>query len=193
MSGLSAAPFWPTLLEWLPADEDPERPQIQLATLDEHGAPDIRTVLLTEFDDEGFWFNTDAASRKAQQLAADARVAIAMLWPGFTWQLCVQGLASPAPRHRLERAYARRSPYLRQLAWQNTAELAQLPHAQRVERWRVFQAEHDVAALEPPEVWTGYLVRPSRLTFWRADAETASQRVEYRLEDGAWTRWLLPG
>ena len=45
-----------------------------------------------------------------------------------------------------------------------------------------------------PESWTGYLVRPDRLTFWRSDAEGPSHRVEYREEPGGgWSTHHLPG
>ncbi|MDM4762120.1 pyridoxamine 5'-phosphate oxidase family protein [Galbitalea sp. SE-J8] len=193
MSGLTAAPFWSTLTEWLPPNDAIDRPQIQIATVDETGAPDIRTVLLTSFDDEGFAFNTDAASRKVAHLAADPRIAIVILWPGFTWQLTIQGAASPATHEQWAAAYAKRSPYLKQLAWQNSLEFAQLPHEERVARWTAFAAEHDLDEIGPSPTWAGFIVRPTRLTFWRSDPDTASQRTEYRLVDGVWERHLLAG
>jgi pyridoxamine 5'-phosphate oxidase len=193
VSGLRAAAFWPTLVEWLPPNDALDRPQLQLATVDPSGSPDVRTVLLTEFDDDGFWFNTDSASRKIEQLRAEPRVALALVWPEFSWQLVVQGVASTAPEEQSRRAYAARSPYLKQLAWQNTAEFAQLPHEQRKQQWAEFTAGHDLDALGPSPTWTGVLVRPTRLTFWRSDPDAASQRTEYRLEGGDWVQTFLPG
>lgn len=178
---------------WLPGDDEVERPQLQLATVDEEGRPDVRTLLLTAWDEEGFLVNTDATSRKAAQLAAHPAVALAVVWPGFTRQLVVRGFAEPADPAAVEAAYRRRSPYLKQLAWQNTAELAQQPREERVRRWSAFRAERDVTGRPPSPTWTGFWIRPDRLTFWESDADGPSHRVEYTAENGAWAVTHLPG
>ena len=182
------------LADWLPANDDPDRPRMQLATVDASGLPDIRTVLLSEWNEDGFSLHTDANSRKVEQLSAFPGAALDVLWPGFARQLVVQGRAERVDGEAERRVYGRRSPYLRQLAWQNTAEVAQLPREERARRWAAFQVEHDLSELEPPRTWIGYLVRPVRLTFWEADADGPSHRVEFRLSDaGSWSRHDLPG
>jgi pyridoxamine 5'-phosphate oxidase len=177
---------------WLPANDDLDRPQITLATVSASGGADARTVLLSEFDEQGFYFHTDALSRKAADIAAEPRVAIVVLWPGFTKQLVIVGTAEVAPPEEIAAVYTRRSLYLQQLAWQNTAEFAQLPHGERVRAWGSFLARH-VDGFGQPENWVGYLVRPTRLTFWQSDPETASHRTEYTLTDGEWVESHLPG
>jgi pyridoxamine 5'-phosphate oxidase len=176
---------------WLPGDDEPERPLLQLATVDESGRPDVRTLLLSAWDAEGFVLHTDSASRKVAQLAAHPAVALALVLPGR--QLVVRGVAEPASPEVLEAGYRRRSPYLKQLAWQNTTELAALPRDERVRRWRAFQADRDVTALPPSPTWTGYLVRPDRLTFWESDPDGPSHRVEYTASGDGWTVAHLPG
>src|SRR3954447_26290291 len=138
------------LIGWLPANDDPDRPRIQLATVDDSGLPDVRTVLLSEWDADGFYVHTDANSRKVAQLAAFPGVALGLLEPGFARQLVVQGRAECADEGEERRVYDRRSPYLRQLAWQNTAELARLPRDERARQWAEFRESHDLAALVPP-------------------------------------------
>ena len=179
-------------LDWLPANDDPERPQITLSTVTEDGWPDARTVLLTAAGPEGFQFNTDAKSRKAAELAANPRVAITVLWPGFTRQLAIVGVAEVAHVDHIAAAYRARSPYLQQLAWLNTAEFARLPLAERESTWAQFEAAH-AGAFEQPVDWTGYLVRPVRLTFWESSPTTASRRLEYTLVDDVWRLDYLPG
>lgn len=179
---------------WLPPNDAPDRPQMQVATVDETGSPDARTVLLSEWDDDGFVFHTDSTSRKADQLRGSPAVALVVLWPGFTRQLVVQGVAEVADRDRLDRAYARRSPYLRQLAWQNTMAVAQLEPTERIDAWRRFTDEHAATEPEAPDTWIGYLVRPHRVTFWQSDPEGPSHRVEFRRSaQGEWTEHHLPG
>lgn len=183
---------WELLTSWLPANEHPDRPQITLSTVDAAGEPDARTVLLSEFDDEGFFFNTDAASRKAADIAAHPTVALTVLWPGFTRQLVVRGRAEVAPADRIAAAYAARSPYLQQLAWQNSHEFAALPLETRRQRWAEFTAAHP-DGFDQPDSWTGFVVRPRRLTFWTSNPDTASRRVEWAFGPDGWTRSYLAG
>lgn len=178
---------FPLLDEWLPGNSSVDRPQMILSTVND-GVPDARTVLLTEFDDTGLYFHTDSRSRKVADIAANPAVALTFLWPNFTRQLVVQGTASVAPADEQASAFARRSPYLKQLAWQNSPEFAQLPLGSRVAEWASF----DVPA-EPPATWTGFVVAPTRLTFWQSNPDAASRRDEYSLVDGAWTLAHLAG
>lgn len=183
---------WQLLAEWLPANDDPIRPVMTLATT-EDGIPDARTLLLSEWDEHGLYFHTDSRSRKVQQLAAHPAVALMLHFPDQLRQLTVQGVAEPAPDDELRRTFRSRSPYLQQLAWQNTVEFAGLPLADRLRAWAVFRDDHPDGFGQPP-TWTGYLVRPSRLTFWIGNADTASRRTEYsRAPDGTWTVSLLAG
>ncbi|WP_394769120.1 pyridoxamine 5'-phosphate oxidase family protein [Lacisediminihabitans sp.] len=183
---------WALVAEWLPANDDPERPQMTLATVRASGEPDARTVLLTEFDGQGFYFHTDALSRKAASIVANPAVALSFLWPGFSRQLVVQGRAEVAPAAEIAAAYRSRSPYLQQLAWLNTFEYAQAPDEERRARWAAF-AESHTSGFEQPDNWIGFLVRPSRMTFWTCDQEAASRRLEYRATSGGWTVAHLPG
>ncbi|WP_213814182.1 pyridoxal 5'-phosphate synthase [Glaciihabitans sp. dw_435] len=183
---------WALLSAWLPANDDPDRPQITLSTVDSRGEADARTVLLSEFDGNGFYFHTDALSRKAAHIDANPAVAITVLWPGFTRQIVIRGRAERAPDAEIARAYASRSPYLQQLAWQNTTEFAALPTEERERRWAEFGLAH-AEGFDQPVTWTGFLVRPTRLTFWESNALAASQRREWALDAGRWTMSYLAG
>ena len=179
--------------DWLPPNDEPDRPQLQLATVDAAGRPDIRTVLLSGWSPDGFSFHTDAASRKAEQLESEPSVALVAVWPGFTRQLVVLGVAEREDPSEAAAAFAKRSPYLQQLAWQNSHEFALLPYVERLERWSAFKSEHATRRLPVSPTWAGYLVRPDRLTFWRPDGETASHRLEYSAVADEWMLTHLPG
>ncbi|MFI7589633.1 pyridoxamine 5'-phosphate oxidase family protein [Spongisporangium articulatum] len=189
--------LWALLVEWLPANAHENRPRMTVSTVTAEGRPDARTLLLSEFDPDGFYFHTDARSRKVAQLKANPGVALSLLLddPGGNpvgRQLVVQGVAEPAPAAEERRAYAARSPYLQQLAWQNTPEFAQLSLDERLARWAAFGAEH-ARGFTPPPTWVGYLVRPTRLTFWQGNPDTASRRTEFRPTSDGWQLTYLPG
>jgi len=119
-------------------------------------------------------------------------VALVLLFPEDRHQIVVQGRAEPADAAELAWAFQHRSPYLQQLAWQNTVEFAGMPLPDRIASWRSFGELHGDGFGQPP-TWTGYLVRPSRITFWQGSAETASRRTEYMRTPEGWAVTLLAG
>ncbi len=184
----------PILAEWLPANDDPARPLMTVASVAADGGPDARTLLLSEYGPEGFWFHTDGRSRKAAQIVAEPLVALVLVWPELRRQLVVLGAAEPADEAEEARAYRARNPYLQQLAWLNTVAFAQRPIDERLAEWAAFAADRP-DGYEEPSTWAGYLVRPTRLTFWSGSTTTASRRVEYAraTPESAWTVSVLAG
>lgn len=185
---------WALLTAWLPSNDAAERPVMTLSTVTPAGRPDARAVLLTEFDDDGFYFHTDSGSAKVAQLAANPQVALSFLWPEHPRQLVVRGTAAIAPPDETAWAYRARSRYLQQLAWQNTPAFAELPDAARRASWASFAAEHP-DGFEQPDSWFGAVVRPSELTFWTPGVDTASRRLRFTrsVDTGGWHSRLLPG
>ncbi|PZU48775.1 MAG: pyridoxamine 5-phosphate oxidase [Microbacterium sp.] len=181
--------------EWLPAPGE-DRMLMTVSTAGPDGQPDARTTMLSDYDGERFFFHTDAVSAKVAQLAANPRVALTILWPGFTRQLVVQGTAARTSADESDASYALRSPYLQQLAWQNTTEFAQEPLETRRERWAAFLDAHGGAEhpdFSPPAGWAGFAVTPHRLTFWVSNPRAASRRVRYDRRDAGWVLSYLPG
>lgn len=179
--GFPADP-WDVVLEWLPGG--PNQCLATLATLAD-GAPDARTLVLSEVNREGFFFHTDAASRKVSQIASDSRVALSILDLEHSRQLVVLGTAAPASPAEIAQAYRDRGPYLQQLAWMNTHEFAALEAGARVQHWAQFLNEQSDGFTQP-DGWTGFVITPTRLTFWLGSTVTASRRVEYALTDSGW-------
>jgi len=182
------------LAEWLPPNDDPERPVMTLATTAADGAPDARQVLLSEWDPSGVWFHTEGRSRKVAELAERPAAALLLTWPERRRQLVVRGIAERAEPEEEARAYRARTAYLRLLAWLGDDEFARLPYRDRVAAWAAFAAEHP-DGLEPPPTWLGFAVRPTRLTFWVGSEVTASRRAEYARPTPAdpWTARILAG
>jgi pyridoxamine 5'-phosphate oxidase len=179
--------------QWLPGNADPDRPRLTLGTTGADGFPAARTVLLSALTDDGFLFNTDAHSRKSSDIARDPRVSLVFVWDGFSRQLVVQGIASRQAPAALAAAYAKRSPYLKHLAWLNTAQFARRPLEERRREWAEATAADIDGPTEVSPSWDGYVVRPTRLVFWEAAEDTASRRTEYVWTPDGWVVDYLPG
>jgi pyridoxamine 5'-phosphate oxidase len=147
-------------------------------------------VLLSAFDESGFSFHTARSSRKVAELAAVPRASIVVLWPDGGRQLLVRGDVVPDTAEQAATAWAARSDYLRQLAVLNTAGLAELPLAERVDRWGAWTTD---PAAGPAGSWIGYRLRPREMTFWAASPTTASRRLQYLRTGDGWSCRALPG
>ncbi|WP_372798921.1 pyridoxal 5'-phosphate synthase, partial [Pontiella sp.] len=71
----------------------PDPTAMTLATVDEDGQPSQRIVLLKHLDAAGFVFYTNYESRKAQDIAHNARVSLHFPWHALERQVKVCGTA----------------------------------------------------------------------------------------------------
>ena len=94
---------------------EPNAMVVSTATPD--GRPSSRTVLLKQFDERGFVFFTNYASRKGRELAANPYVSLLFPWHPIARQVVVTGTAARIGRDETA-AYFRSRPHGSQLgAW----------------------------------------------------------------------------
>ena len=62
-----------------------------LATANASGRPVARTVLLKDFDNEGFVFYTNYESRKAADLKVNPQACLLFTWLDLERQVCIEG------------------------------------------------------------------------------------------------------
>src|SRR5690349_2031805 len=88
-----------------------------VSTADAEGRPSSRTVLLKQFDEQGFVFYTNYDSRKALDLAENPYVSLLFPWHPMARQVVVRGVARRTGRDETA-AYFRTRPHGSQLgAW----------------------------------------------------------------------------
>lgn len=167
------------------AASEPNDPEAAaLATVDAHGLPNVRMVLLKEVEDSqsrgGFVFYTNLESAKGLELKANPRAAMVLHWKSLRRQLRLRGPVEPVPAAQADAYYASRAYQSRIGAW---ASRQSRPLASR----RALLAEvAKIAARYPrnpprPEHWGGFRIRPVEIEFWA--------QGEFRLHDRfRWTR-----
>ena len=69
----------------------PDPAAVSVATVDEHGQPYQRIVLLKHFDQQGMVFYTNLGSRKAQQLEKNPKISLLFPWHMLERQVMVLG------------------------------------------------------------------------------------------------------
>ena len=176
------------LAEWLPDNDDPDRPAVTLATVDAHGAPTPARSCSASSDRDGVYFHTDAAlpqGRPADRPTRRGRSSRA----GPTHSAAAGG---PWPRRagRPRRDRPRVRPTVAVPAAAGVGEHAAVaaPTAGRAARPRGSRSTTPTPPSSRPTTWVGFLVRPTSLTFWTGDPTSVSHRREYRLSDGGLDR-----
>ena len=192
-----SAPIDPCSLfeEWfvLAQESEPNDPHaMALATVDEHGAPDVRMVLLNARDHRGYCFFTNFESDKARQLLATPRAAFVLHWKSIRRQIRVRGPVEVvddgeadtyfSTRGRMSQIGAHASKQSRPLANRYTL-------LERVETLKKSFGEDEPVAR--PRNWSGFRVVPETMEFWKDGANRLHDRVRFTRTDTGWTRQRL--
>jgi pyridoxamine 5'-phosphate oxidase len=163
-----------------------------LASASPDGAPSARVVLLKGVDARGFAFYTDYRSRKAAELDANPRAALAFWWAELERQVRVTGAAERVSRAESE-AYYRTRPRGSQLGAWTSRQSSVLGDRAALERALadVERRFADAAEVPLPEHWGGYRVVPEVVEFWQGRESRLHDRIVYRRSADAWRRERL--
>lgn len=148
--------------------------------------PDVRIVLLKEFDRDGFVFFTNYESAKARAIEANPRVALHIYWPWQQRQVRVNGLVAKIPTQDSEAYFAERPRKSQIAAW---ASRQSEPVNSRLEMEAEYVQVENRLAGKPvpcPPNWGGYRVRPERFEFWQGRASRLHDRQVFTPAGESW-------
>jgi pyridoxamine 5'-phosphate oxidase len=161
---------------------EPEAAALATSTAD--GAPSVRMVLTKGFDERGFTFFTNYASRKAEELESNPRAALLYHWPELGRQVRIEGPVTRVDRDETE-VYARTRSRASQLS-----ALAS-PQSRPVESraWLERQVEelarrYEGSDLPVKDEWGGYRLEPRAWEFWQHRPNRLHDRFRYGPERG---------
>lgn len=164
---------------------------MSLATVDEGGRPDVRTVMLHGADERGWHFASHSTSAKGRQLAARPEAALGFYWPKRGRQVRVRGrVTTGTPEEAYADLHARTTGALASALVGRQSEV--LPSLEALAEasaaaWERAHAEPEAES----KTWTLYVMEPSEAEFFQGDAERRHVRLRYRKEGAAWSRELL--
>ena len=153
---------------------------ISLATIDEMGFPNVRTVLLRKIEADSFVFFTNYTSKKAKEIEFSNKVAFSFHWKSLAKQIRVRGISEKEDGVIADDYYSSRDLGSRIGAWASR-QSAVLKNRQELLQ-RVHEAEKKFKNDPPrPTFWGGIRIRPLSIEFWTDG--------EFRLhERELWTR-----
>ena len=138
-----------------------------LATADEAGLPDVRMVLLKDFDAHGFVFYTNLESAKGRQLAANPQAALLFHWKSLRRQVRLRGQIAPVGAEEADAYFASRARDSRIGAWAS-AQSRPLEEPLALQKAVAREAlRFGIGPVPRPPFWSGFRLAPLRLEFWR--------------------------
>jgi pyridoxamine 5'-phosphate oxidase len=180
--------------DWLAEAEacEPNDPNaVALATVNAAGQPSVRMVLLKGLSAEGFVFYSNQQSRKADDLAANARAGLLFHWKTLRRQVRVEGAVSIVSQAEANAYFATRGRISKLGAWASDQSRTLPDRATLEAKLAEVTARFDGGDVPRPPHWSGYRVAPERIEFWW-DGEHRLHNRELFVRDGdGWTTSLM--
>ena len=183
---LHADPYQ-TFANWfsLAIDADLAEPNaMSLATVDSEGQPWQRMVLLKTFDDNGFVFFSNYASRKAGHIVQNNKVSLLFPWVALGRQVKVTGVASKIGSAESLRYFLTRPRGSQIGAWASPQSQVITSRAMLEGMVDQVKRRFHEGDIPLPDFWGGYRVQAQSLEFWQARDNRLHDRFLYRRQDG---------
>lgn len=180
--------------EWLgdaKASEPNDPNAMALATVDDHGLPDVRMVLLKEFDAHGFVFFTNYESAKGRELISNPRAALCFHWKSLRRSVRVRGHVSQVSAAEADEYFASRPRGSRIGAWASQQSRPLESRFALEKSVAAFTAKFGIGEIPRPEHWSGFRVAAEQMEFWADRPFRLHDRLRFDRTDGGWEKTRL--
>ena len=162
-----------------------------LATVDAHGRPSSRMVLLKGHGPDGFVFYTNRESRKAGDMAVAPDVALLFHWKSLRRQIRIEGAIGLATDAESDAYFSSRSRDSQLGAWASDQSRPLADRETFEARFAEMEARFAGGDVSRPPHWGGYRVTPSAIEFWQDRAHRLHERRLFTRTASGWDEGLL--
>ena len=139
---------------------------ITLATVDDTGFPNIRTVLLRKIDSDSFVFFTNYNSQKGKEIENNNKIAFSFHWKSLAKQIRIRGIAEKENSVVADDYYNSRALGSRIGAWASKQSSKLKKREELLERIAFMEKKFKSNPPRPP-FWGGSRIRPLSIEFWK--------------------------
>jgi pyridoxamine 5'-phosphate oxidase len=134
-------------------------------------------VLLKEFNDDGFVFYTNYASRKSQDLNENNKIALLFHWNVLQRQVRIEGRVEKVTPEQSEQYFHSRDRGSQIGAWASK-QSSPLASKEALKQSEAYYTEKFAGQEVPlPEFWGGWRIKPHYLEFWQGRANRLHDRI----------------
>lgn len=180
--------------EWLAdaeASELNDPSAMALATVDSAGMPDVRMVLLKDFDSKGFVFYTNYESAKGRQILATPKAALCFHWKSRRRQVRVRGAVESVTEAEADAYFPTRARGSRIGAWASKQSRPLESRAVLEEAVAEVTAKHPSGEIPRPPYWSGFRIQPLSIEFWQDGAFRLHDRIAFEPDGDGWAKTRL--
>ena len=158
-----------------------------VATVDQHGQPFQRIVLLKNVEKNGFVFYTNLGSRKAQHIEHNHRVSLHFPWHNLERQVHITGVAEKLTATENMKYFTSR-PKESQIAAIASHQSSRIS-ARGILEGKFLELKQKFAngEIPVPSFWGGYRIRPTSIEFWQGGENRLHDRFIYLKESDEWS------
>jgi pyridoxamine 5'-phosphate oxidase len=159
---------------------------VTIATASSDGHVSARTVLLKDYDENGFVFYTNYSSRKGSQLASNPRAALLFYWPESGRQVRIEGITERLPDEESV-AYFHSRPRESQLSACASKQSSVIPDKEYLNTlYNYYKDKYSGLEVEKPHEWGGFRIIPEWFEFWQNGEFRLHDRLTYSRTKNIW-------
>ena len=165
---------------------------VALATVNESNQPDVRMVLLKEYNKNGFIFFTNLNSKKGTDLKETPKASMCFHWKSLLRQVRISGDISLISDDEADKYFYSR-PYLSKIgAWSSSQSKPMETRDALLNKIDEYKNKFtDQNNVPRPVHWSGFLLSPNKIEFWKDVEGRLHQRLEYSKISNSWERQIL--
>ena len=157
-----------------------------------NGQPSSRMVLLKEYNNDGFIFYTNYASRKSQNLTENNKVALLFHWNVLQRQIRIEGTVEKVPLAQSKAYFHSRDRGSQIGAWASKQSHKITQENELQQRVDFYNAKYPKGEVPHPEFWGGWQVKPNYMEFWQGRSSRLHDRICFEKQaDNSWSQFKL--